>query len=423
MKKQIFIKILIAINLLIFNILGCINSAYATVSINSARVYSIGDCGNLLTYKGTEVESNYVIYTYNGVNYPAYCMNKYKTGANSTGYEVSIQNYMNDVGLWKVIINGYPYKSLSDLGVANKEEAFLATKQAIYCYIYPDLNKLSDYEPIGDAGTRVKKAMEKILTNASNSTETMISSTIKINKLSSEWKQDEAEKQYVSKTYSVSAGANIQNYKITLSRDNEKDLEGIKITDLNNTEKNEFVPNEKFKVLVPIKIMNAKGDFNLQVEAKINTKPILYGIAPDGGSQDYALTGASYEDGTGNTKDEYTKNETKIIIIKQDKQTQEKLEGVEFELLDENQNVMYSNLKTDSEGKIEIENLVPGRYYIRETNEKDGYQKYENLVKVDVELNEQVTVKVNNKKEDKPTIETNKKSVVTKQKTLPVTGM
>lgn len=420
MRKNIITKAMAVVSMLILSALGFINSVYAT-NINTANIYAVRDCGNLLTYKGTQVKVTYVEYINEGKHYPAYCMDKTKVGAETNSYNVSIEGAVNDVGLWRRIINGYPYKSIQELGVANAQEAFTATKQAIYCYIHG--NNLSDYGAIGEAGQRTLNAMHTIINNAQNSKESKISSTIKINKNSDSWKQDENEKNYVSKVYSVSAGANIQNYKIILSRKNNQDIGGIKLTDIDNKTKTEFNPNEKFKILVPIKEMKEKGNFELKVEAKISTKPVLYGIAPNSSYQDYALTGATYEDGTGNIQDEYFKNETKIIILKQDEDTNEKLEGVEFELLDENKNVVYNGLKTDKDGKINIENIVPGRYYIKETNTKDGYLRFEDLIKIDINLNEQMTVTVNNKKEEKPRIETSKNTTEVSKKILPVTGM
>lgn len=420
MRKNIITKAMAVVSMLILSALGFINSVYAT-NINTANIYAVRDCGNLLTYRGTPVKVTYVEYINEGNHYPAYCMDKTKVGAETNSYNVSIEGAVNDVGLWRRIINGYPYKSIQELGVANAQEAFTATKQAIYCYIHG--NDLSDYGTIGEAGQRTLNAMHTIINNAQNSKESKISSTIKINKNSDNWKQDENEKNYVSKVYSVSAGANIQNYKIILSRKNNQDIGEIKLTDIDNKTKTEFSPNEKFKILVPIKEMKEKGNFELKVEAKISTKPVLYGIAPNSSYQDYALTGATYEDGTGNIQDEYFKNETKIIIQKQDEDTNEKLEGVEFELLDENKNVVYNGLKTDKDGKINIENIIPGRYYIKETNTKDGYLRFEDLIKIDINLNEQMTVTVNNKKEEKPKIETSKNTTEVSKKILPVTGM
>lgn len=416
--------ILLSIIIATLNILGVINSVYAT-NINSANLYSVGDCGQLLTYKGSIIKVSYVQYMENGISYPAYCMDKTKPGAETQPYTVSVQEAVQDVGLWRRIINGYPYKTIEELGVANKEEAFTATKQAIYCYIHG--NNPNDYGAIGEAGQRTLNAMKKIINDAENTTETKISSTININKNIDEWKQDDKEKDYVSKVYSVSAGATIENYKITVTRENGQDIGGIKLTDENNYEKAEFSPNENFKILIPIKNMTQNDSFCLKVEAKIETKPVLYGKAPNTSYQDYALTTAIFEDGIGNIKDEYYKNETKIIIIKKDQETGKLLEGVEFELLDDKENVVYTGLKTDENGKIEINNIVPGIYYLKETNATDGYIGYNQLIKIETELNQEVTVTVNNRKEDGPTIETKKtgnKEVLSKEiKKLPVTGM
>lgn len=268
--------------------------------------------------------------------------------------------------------------------------------------------------------------MYKIVNDAQNSTETKISNSIQINKENEEWKQDVQDPRYVSKIFSVSARANIKNYKINIANENTKYIEGIKVTDVQNIEKNEFEPQEKFKILIPIKNMIEHGTLKLTVESEIQTKPILYGVAPNSSNQDYALTAMTYEDGIGEKSDEYPKNETKIIIIKEDSQTKEKIEDVEFELLDENKNVVYTNLKTNKEGKIEISNLVPGKYYLKETKAKEGYEPYEEFIEMEISLHEQYTVKVNNKKEEKPKIEIEKilknKEVTTVER-LPITGM
>lgn len=335
-----------------------------------------------------------------------------------------MQEAIKDVGLWRRIINGYPYKSLEELGVANKEEAFTATKQAVYCYIHG--NNPADYEGIGEAGARTLNAMYRIIDNANASNESKLSSTIQINKVGDEWKQDEIDKQYASKVFNVTANANMRNYTIKITKENAQNVGGIKITDLQNNEKNQFSSSEKFKVLVPIKNMTEVGGFKLTVEGQVQTKPVLYGVAPNSGYQDYALTVATYEDGIGEKSDEYPENETKIIIIKEDEKTKERLENTEFELLDENRKVVYADLKTDKEGRIEIKHLIPGKYYLRETKAKEGYELYQELIELQVGLHEECTVTVNNKEQEKPKIELEKKlktKEVSGRKILPVTGM
>lgn len=404
---------------LALNLLGITNISNAQ-TINSANVYVVSDCGKLLTYKGIVVKAGYVEYINNGEHYPAYCLDKTKPGVQGSGYTVSVTDAIKDVGLWKIIINGYPYKSCNELGTANKEEAFLATKQAVYCYIHG--NNINDYAPIGEAGNRTLNAMRKILQDANNSKENMISSTITINKNISKWEQDTKEPEYLSKLYSISAGAQIENYKIKLTNKTGENLGGIKLTDENNNEKKEFKPNEKFKILVPLKNIKQDGEIKIEVQTKIKTKPILYGKAPNSNYQDYALTASSYEDGVGTSEDTYKKNETRITIIKKDQESEKNLEGVEFEILDKNKKTIYSGLKTNSEGKILLDNLIPGTYYLKETKTIDGYELYSELIEVKVDLNEEVVVTVNNKKEEKPTIE---KGKITNYQTkkLPVTGM
>ncbi len=418
-KKMILVFIAV-----ILNFLGVANSVYAT-SINSAHIYAVNDCGKLLTYKGIPVKVTYIEYNENGVHYPAYCLDKTKPGAEEGEYSVSVNSAINDIKLWRRIINGYPYKTIEQLGVANKEEAFTATKQAIYCYIHG--NNPNDYGGIGEAGNRTLNAMKNIIENAEKSSENKISSTISINKDDKEWKQDKNSKEYVSKTYSVSAGAKISNYNIKITKENAQNIGGIKLTDENNKEKSEFLPNEKFKILIPVKELKDNGQININVEAQVETKPVLYGTAPDSNHQDYALTAATFEDGKGNINDKFYKNETKIVIIKQDQETGERLSNVEFQLLDKDKNIVYSDLKTDNNGKIVIENIIPGEYYLKEVKTIDGYMLYEQLINIKVGLNEELTITVNNSKEETPKIETetkNNKEISNKAlKKLPVTGM
>lgn len=411
------------------------------MDINSANIISGGDCGSLLTYKGIVVKTYYSQYIQDGVSYPAYCLDKTKQGVtNEISYSVSVQNAITDVKLWRIIINGYPYKTIGQLGCNNKEEAFTATKQAIYCYIHG--NNSNDYQAIGEAGQRTLNALKQILNNAEKCTETQISNTIKIVKEQDNFSVDSKEKNYVSKTYSINAGTTISNYEIELQKSDSELPEGIKITDINNNSKKEFSQNEKFKILIPIKNLTKESNFNIIVKTKINNKPVLYGKASNSSYQDYALTAATYENATGQTQDKYYKNETKVKIIKQDQDTEERLENVEFNIFDSNKQIIYSNLKTDSNGEIEITNLIPGKYYIKETTAKDGYLLNDELIEFDVSFNQELTLKINNlfgktpkiEKEEKETtkvveqkevVETSQEKKVSETvvKKLPVTGM
>lgn len=430
MKKFKIYKAVLAFMVLILSCFGFINSVYA-IKVHSADIYSIGECGSLLKYKGGVVKVSYVQYVNNGIEYPAYCLDKTKPGAETTPYNVSIPSLINDVGLWRRVINGYPYKTIEELGVDNKLEAFTATKQAIYCYIHG--NNPYDYEAIGEAGERTLNAMMKIIEDSQNSKETKISNNIDIKIDDGKWDQDTIDQNYMSKEFSISSSANIKNYKIELINENRIDIGGIKLTNLENQEKDEFSPNERFKILIPIKNLNESGSIKIKVNAQMATKPVLYGIAPDSSYQDYALTAEIYEDSSGEVIDYYSKNETEIIIVKFDSETKKPLENVAFDLLDENKNVVYTGLKTDKDGKIIIGNLIPGKYFIKEAKTLEGYQANEECIEAEVLLHQQLTVNVYNNKEEKPKVEIQRsektKEVKTKEiktnevKKLPVTGM
>ena len=420
-------------------------SPVKAVNINSANIVSKGECQRLLIYKGMGIITNYACYTKDGIEYPAYCLNNDKVGVKiDFSYAVSVDSAITDVKLWRIIINGYPYKTLEELGCKTKDEAYSATKQAVYCYIIG--RDRNGYTGIGEAGNRTVNAIKLILANAEKCQETQISNNVKIIKNNKMFEVDNKDKQYISKTYSIEAGTTITNYNVQLLRENKELPEGIKVTDENNSEKSEFLPNEKFKILIPIKNMTNENSFNIEVQTKIKNKPILYGKSPNSNYQDYALTAATYADAKGITQEQYYKNQTKLKIIKQDKETKKRLANVEFDILDSKRNVIYANLKTNENGEIQIENLMPGEYYIKETSTKDGYILDNNMIKFTTKLNEECTITVNNTYEEiqEPTKlnkeisneitnkkETYEQQINTKEEThtinsvkkLPVTGM
>lgn len=415
--KKIISKIIIITVIILLQFLVFYNSVLAT-TIDKANVYMIGDCGTLLKYKGVPVKVSYVQYTNDGMDYPAYCLDKTKPGAENGEYTVSVSEMIQDIGLWRRVSNGYPYKTIEELGVANKEEAFTATKQAIYCYVHG--NNPADYTPIGEAGERTLRAMNQIIMQAENSSEIKIANTLKVSEETTKWEQDTNDKDYISKTFSVSANVQIQNYFVNIHGNN---IEEIVITDLQNQAKNEFHSNEKFKILLPIKKLKESGEFNIIVEAKVKTKPVLYGTAPNSNLQDYALTAAIYEDGIGELQQKYSKNETEIVVIKQDEETREKIDNVEFILLNDKMEEIMQGLITDEDGMIKISNLLPGKYYLKEVYTPDGYLNAEELINIEISWNENLTVYVYNKKENKPEIQIDKKEETKVIKKLPTTGM
>lgn len=74
---------------------------------------------------------------------------------------VDVKKLVNNVMVWRAIINGYPYKSISELGCNTEEEAYLATKQAVYCMLTN--RDVNEYSAIGEAGERTLNALKQLL--------------------------------------------------------------------------------------------------------------------------------------------------------------------------------------------------------------------------------------------------------------------
>lgn len=424
MKKLIKITLIMLI-IMISNFAILANTVNA-VENGQIHLYQTGTLNRILKYNGILIKTTHVVYDNNGNQYPAYCLNVELPGIESGEYEVTNQGTITDLGLWRVAINGYPYKSLEQLGVASEEEAYIATKQAIYCYLQ---NRGTEkYTAVDEAGQRTLNAMNIILANAQNSTETFENPQLNIEQ-SEKWEIDSIDNKYISKEYQIKTNKKIDKYKITL----ENEPQNAIITDMQNNIKEEFKSDEKFKILIPITSLKESGNFKINIQTQMETKPVFYGKAPNEQVQNYALTSYSIEDISSQLSQEYNQNETKIKIEKIYEETEEKLQGATIEILDSNKEIL-KKLVTNEEGIIELEQILPGKYYIREIEAPEGYELNNKLIEIEIELNEQKYIQIKNKKivieEPEPVIEEPKieepkpvEEPIKEIPKLPVTGM
>ena len=89
----------------------------ASFSIDSASLYSKGSYSDYLHFGNIGIVFNYVVYSKDGIEYPAYCLNKDLDGVTgSSSYSVTTQELLSNVKVWRAIINGYPYKTATELG-------------------------------------------------------------------------------------------------------------------------------------------------------------------------------------------------------------------------------------------------------------------------------------------------------------------
>ena len=406
MKKVLKI-LLIVLLVIVANIGILVNTVQAVENGEQITIYSKGYFNRVIRNNGIVIKTAHAVYQENGKEYPVYCLNRelHGVGEYIATYDVKDQGKIEDLGLWRVVINGYPYKSIEQLGVTNEEEAYIATKQSIYCYIYNTGTEL--YSAINEQGERVINAMNNILENAKNSNESFDNPNIEIEQ-SEKWNVDEIENKYVSKEYKIKSNKNIS--KITLNLESQP--KGTKITNLDE--------DGKFKILIPIENLKESGKFKIKIQTELETKPIFLGEAPSNDLQNYLLTAYSYEDMDKEFEQEYEKNNTKIIIEKTDNDTNEVLKGAKFEILDEKQKSIRV-AETNNEGQVILDGLIPGIYYIKEVQAPNGYSIDSELKKVEIKLNQEISLTIKNNKiiikQEEP-----QKTIVEIPK-LPVTGM
>lgn len=393
----------------------------ATYLIEEADLYSKEELV-CFRYQGTKIGVEFVVYEKDGIEYPAYCLNKNLPGVTTEeGYKVQVDKLVNNNKIWRAVVNGYPFKTPAQLGCNSNAEAFAATKMAVYDAMYN--YDWDDFEGMNAQGNRIITAAEKISKLARSSSETKPIAIVDINETSEGWKIDNIDSKYISREFEVACNLQYDKYSLKV---NNSGIGNIKIVDGNNEEKNELKNGENFKVLIPISELDKSGEIEIEVVADVKTRPILYGESGDSSKQSYALAAGDYEFENAKIRIKYTANETKIEIVKRDAETKELLQGAKFNILDENKNIIYSDVTTNKEGVAIIDRVVPGRYYIQEIKAPEGYAIYGDLVEINIELNQKYTVNINNyeKPEDKEKeVENNDKEISkTGEKYLPRTG-
>ncbi|MGV6979548.1 MSCRAMM family protein, partial [Bacillus toyonensis] len=86
-----------------------------------------------------------------------------------------------------------------------------------------------------------------------------------------------------------------------------------------------------------------------------------------------------------------------LQVIKKDAESGKVLAGAEFKLKNESGQVV-GETKTDKDGVVKFENVVPGKYTLEETKAPEGYKALEVTVEVNIVANEVVKQEVTNEK-------------------------
>lgn len=388
------IKRIIAVVILVILLLSSVqNVAQAVTLKQDVNIYQIGKCDYTLQYKRPDgvwsyITCTYVVYQENGKTYPAYCLNRELDGVGEIdNYDVNLEKLIDDVRLWRVAINGFPYKSAAELGVYNDYDAFLATKQAIYSILY-DWDVETRFRGGNERGVKVHEAMKKMVYEGRYGTYTPQSANVKVDKTGE--LKDEGD--YYSQEYTVSSLVEMSQYTITniINCPN-----GAYITDMSNNSKTTFNAGEHFKLRIPKNAISNDINVRINVQTKCKTYPIFFGKTYLEGTQDYLIITDPFGDEVGQATLNIKTNTGKVIVNKTDDETKEPIEGVTFGLY-KTDGTEVARATTDSKGVAIFANLYQNNYVLKEISTNEKYILNTMEFDVNVTYNKTTTINVEN---------------------------
>ena len=367
------------------------------IPMEEVYIEDLGECERHIQYYRESdgvwsyIITNMVGYRINGKLHYPYCMQRDRkgVGGENDGYNVKISDMIQNPEVWRAIINGFPYKTAEELDVKNDQDAFVATKQAIYSVMY-GWNVDLRYVGVDDEGWRIVDAIRKIVNSARNGTDTPNKTNLlTINKVGELKKESE---QYYSQEFEVNSNVEMENYEITNIKNFPK---GSFSVDINNNKRTIFTGGKNFKILIPTNKITENFEGTVTISGKLKTYPIFYGESYDKERQDYALTYDSFEKINAEVSINVNAYKSKLKIYKTDSETNKPIEGVEFNFKYENgKNI--GNYKTDKNGIIEINNLRQEKIVITEIKTQNQYILDENKREVILGYEDEKEVKIEN---------------------------
>ena len=351
--------------LLLMITLSSFSQVFAVEIGSTQDIVNMGVCPANIWYRKDGVSigvlTHMVGFYEDGQFRPSYCLNKNLPGVDDeTQYGVVVEdmnNIPNFEGLWRVLVNGYPYKTPQEMGLQDEYDAFMATKQAVYRVID---GEPADYYAKDERGNKIVAKIKELVDIGRNGTQTYKDPVITVN-ATSDAGVDNINKDYVSQTFVVDSQVEMSTIKAVLNANSAP--EGTYLADVNNNAKTEFSKGETFKVLVPRKNITDKINVQMSFDGKCKTYPILFGKAPNENVQDYLLTTDPFVMSTAKATMTYTPDfDVEIEKVSNGKSeiTGEAegspLAGATFKIVvdgEEKERI----LKTDENGKIYIEGL------------------------------------------------------------------
>lgn len=406
MKKR-FLSILLAM-VMAFSILPTASLAAGSVEEALGEI-DIYNGGQELSYLMINGRVRTLIYTYyNYVNakgeikeIPAYCVNPNTTGVPQTvdvgeSIEYLAEEKTSDTKVLGIVANGYPTRSLEELGLENKYQGYYATKMALWCYLLSnwDINNLKVNSAL--SGVELQRAQKMLAAAKDIYARGTAWNEVLSPEVTCTPDRDTAYevtidgKQYKQQVFTFWSKTWVCDYAVEVSFTDPGSVpRGTRIVDMNNRDITTITTEGtgdgyagKFKVLYPLESVEGEtGSVQLSFRTDVYKYAVFYAICQEkdeyGELQNYVVdtdpttemdlsTFSNYAD---QPVEEY---DTGLRIIKYETGTEIPISGARFEVVGPDGDSV-GTFVTNGDGRIEIPLSKSGNYTVIEREAPQHY--------------------------------------------------
>ena len=406
MKKR-FLSILLAM-VMAFSILPTASLAAGSVEEALGEI-DIYNGGQELSYLMINGRVRTLIYTYyNYVNakgeikeIPAYCVYRNTTGVPQTvdvgeSIEYLAEEKTSDPKVLGIVANGYPTRSLEELGLENKYQGYYATKMALWCYLLSnwDINNLKVNSAL--SGVELQRAQKMLAAAKDIYARGTAWNEVLSPEVTCTPDRDTAYevtidgKQYKQQVFTFWSKTWVCDYAVEVSFTDPGSVpRGTRIVDMNNRDITTITTEGtgdgyagKFKVLYPLESVEGEtGSVQLSFRTDVYKYAVFYAICQEkdeyGELQNYVVdtdpttemdlsTFSNYAD---QPVEEY---DTGLRIIKYETGTEIPISGARFEVVGPDGDSV-GTFVTNGDGRIEIPLSKSGNYTVIEREAPQHY--------------------------------------------------
>ena len=406
MKKR-----LISMLLALLAVMGLLPTAAFAAStpeeaLGEVQIYNGGVEMSYLSINGRIRSQIYTYYNYdNGSGstreIPAYCVNPNTLGVPQTvGVGESIEyladEKASDPKVVGIVANGYPTRSLAELGLENKYQGYYATKMALWCYLLSnwDINNLKVNPNL--TGVELQRA-QKILAAAKDiyargtAWNEMLSPEVTCTPdRDTAYEVTIDGKQYKQQVFTFWSKTWVCDYSVNVAFSVPDDVpDGTRIVDMNNQDITTITTEGtgdgyagKFKILYPLESVQGKtGSVQLSFNTNVYKYALFFAICQEkdeyGELQNYVVDTdptttmqlSAYSNYSDGTTIEY---ETGLRIIKYETGTEIPISGALFEVIGPDGDSV-GTFVTNGDGRIEIPLKKSGNYTVVEREAPQHY--------------------------------------------------